>query len=598
MTSGFLRCRDEIIVLMGLIVMVLLTYSQVTGFSVVKVDEIIFFDAAEKYLFHDGAASLWFFPPPYSAYWPPVAIAYVMTIIKLAGLNYYAVHHLANLCLHIACVSALFITLRLITRHLWPSALTAALFAVHPRNVEAVVSLHYCIYTLSTLFCLIALIVYITKKPGPKKYIMIFFCWTAGLLSHPSIIHLPILFILTDFWMQEVQSVRQETPTNRRQKSEWRQKLSSKLPFFIFALIWLSGSLTYGYFTRPPDTILNPISYFKNLPLGAIAYSAYLKMLLWPFAGPPGEQANDLFAGSQSYADIAAAGLMLILVSVYVFRTASKSRWLAVGWIWFLSAMAPFVLFHIHKIDLFESRYTYFPAIGIFIIVSWGGAAAISRLKRYRILLISLTGGVVIGMMITTHQVTIPFKNIDNYMIHQTNGLTPAEKAKKYTDFGLMMLSLGKVPDAISKLQQALLIDDRYPQAHNTLGLALALDGNSREAIRHYKKALTLKPDYIEAHNNLANLLADTNRIEEAINHYEEALRLDPLQFKTHHNLATAFLQKKDIPAAVSHLKKAAAINPDYRISRQLLEHILASGPNPAEFQSPASRSEDPLFSP
>ena len=47
-------------------------------------------------------------------------------------------HHFTNLLLHIASALLLFGLLHRMTRRLWPSALVAALFALHPLHVESV----------------------------------------------------------------------------------------------------------------------------------------------------------------------------------------------------------------------------------------------------------------------------------------------------------------------------------------------------------------------------------------------------------------------------------------------------------------------------
>ena len=47
-------------------------------------------------------------------------------------------HHLTNLLPHAASVAVLFLVLRQMTGQAWPSAMAAALFAVHPLQVEAV----------------------------------------------------------------------------------------------------------------------------------------------------------------------------------------------------------------------------------------------------------------------------------------------------------------------------------------------------------------------------------------------------------------------------------------------------------------------------
>ena len=56
---------------------------------------------------------------------------------QLFGLRAWG-HHLTNVLLHAATAIGLFFVLRRMTGELWPSALVATLFAVHPQHVESV----------------------------------------------------------------------------------------------------------------------------------------------------------------------------------------------------------------------------------------------------------------------------------------------------------------------------------------------------------------------------------------------------------------------------------------------------------------------------
>ena len=67
---------------------------------------------------------------------------------------------------------------------------------------------------------------------------------------------------------------------------------------------------------------------------------------------------------------------------------------------------------------------------------------------------------------------------------------------------------MGRLPEAIEHLQQALRLNPDYIEAYINLGLTLVKAGRLQEAIEHYQQALRLNPDYVEAHINLGNALA------------------------------------------------------------------------------------------
>ena len=63
---------------------------------------------------------------------------------------------------------------------------------------------------------------------------------------------------------------------------------------------------------------------------------------------------------------------------------------------------------------------------------------------------------------------------------------------------------------------------------HVNLGALMLSTGRLTEAIEHLEEAVRLKPQFIEARNRLGNALVLANRLSEAKEQYESILRLDP----------------------------------------------------------------------
>jgi tetratricopeptide (TPR) repeat protein len=101
-------------------------------------------------------------------------------------------------------------------------------------------------------------------------------------------------------------------------------------------------------------------------------------------------------------------------------------------------------------------------------------------------------------------------------------------------------------------------------RAHNNLGKELLLVGRAPEAITHLKDALRLKPDYAKAHNNLGVALVEHGQIAEAIGHYETALQLSSNDGEAHHNLGNALLRIGRIAEAEVHYALALQRKPEF----------------------------------
>jgi len=71
------------------------------------------------------------------------------------------------------------------------------------------------------------------------------------------------------------------------------------------------------------------------------------------------------------------------------------------------------------------------------------------------------------------------------------------------SDLGLALARLGRIPEAIDQLHEALRLNPHSAEAHNNLGLALLASGRTRESIPEFEAALRLKPELRDAVDSL-----------------------------------------------------------------------------------------------
>ena len=75
---------------------------------------------------------------PHAGNWHPLTWLSHMLDWQLFGDTCRAAHHVENVFYHMAAAIVLFLALRMMTGSLWPSAVVAAFFAIHPLRVESV----------------------------------------------------------------------------------------------------------------------------------------------------------------------------------------------------------------------------------------------------------------------------------------------------------------------------------------------------------------------------------------------------------------------------------------------------------------------------
>ena len=114
------------------------------------------------------AGLAWAFTTFHVANWHPLTWISHMIDCQLFGTN-AGRHLLVNALIHVANTLLVFWFLLRATHARWPSALIAALFALHPLHVESVAWASERKDTLSTFFGLLSLIAYVRYAEAPSR---------------------------------------------------------------------------------------------------------------------------------------------------------------------------------------------------------------------------------------------------------------------------------------------------------------------------------------------------------------------------------------------------------------------------------------------
>jgi hypothetical protein len=143
----------------------------------------------------------WAFSAIHTGFWHPLTWLSHALDCQLFGLN-AAGHHYVSLLLHTASAVLLFLVLLEATGAGWPSLVIAALFALHPENVESVAWASERKNVLSMFFFLWALWAYgrYVKRGGVRRYVGVVSLFALGLMAKPQIITLPFVLLLWDYW--------------------------------------------------------------------------------------------------------------------------------------------------------------------------------------------------------------------------------------------------------------------------------------------------------------------------------------------------------------------------------------------------------------
>src|ERR1700726_4056045 len=230
--------RPDLLILLGLAVITFGIYAQVIGHQFIALDDPTYIQ--ENPMVNRGvtrAGLAWAFTTFHATNWHPLTWIAHMIDSQLFGMNAGG-HLLVNALIHVANTLLVFWFLSRTTHARWPSALVAALFALHPLHVESVAWASERKDTLSAFFGLLSLIAYVRYAEAPSR---IRYAWTAitlalGLLAKPMLVTWPLVMLLLDYW-----------PLRRFQQSgQWsvvRGLVVEKIP--LFALVAASAIITF-----------------------------------------------------------------------------------------------------------------------------------------------------------------------------------------------------------------------------------------------------------------------------------------------------------------------------------------------------------------
>jgi Flp pilus assembly protein TadD len=530
---------------------------------------------------------VWALTSTHFSQWHPLTWLSHMLDCQLYGLNAGG-HHFTNLLLHTANTLLLFLVLQGMTGAVWRSAFVAALFGLHPLHVEPVAWVAGRKDVLSTFFWMLVLGFYLrySQAPGFSRYVPVLLCFILGLMAKQMLVTLPFVLLLLDYWplnrFQSVQSVSAINPQIRESENPNRKKLRAVvlllekgplLGIAVVASIVAFVAQHHGGATK--SLALLPVE--VRLENAIVSYAIYIGKTIWPrnlavFYPHPGST----IPGWQ----VATAGLLLVLISVFVIRESRKRPYFPVGWLWYVGTLVPVIQLIQVGDHAMADRYTYVPLIGLFIMMAWGLADMLATWPRGRTLLATLTVAILLSLNIGSQLQTQHWRDsaaLFEHALHVTS-----ENHVAHTNLGVALADQGNLDRAIWHYSQAVIIEPAYVGARLNLASALAEQGKLLEAIVQYSEVLRIKPDYADAHFNMGNTLVRHGELGKAITHYSEALRIKPDDPETHNNLGIALSAQERTAEAVAHFREALRIQPDFPEARHNLSIVLQETTEPA----------------
>ncbi|MGD9338517.1 MAG: tetratricopeptide repeat protein [Syntrophobacterales bacterium] len=564
------KIGGDILVCLLLVAATLTVYWQVRNYEFIRWDDPVY--VTENPHVQAGLSResvVWAFSSAYAGFRIPLTWLSLMLDFEFYGLHAGG-YHVTNLLFHIANTLLLFLVLKLMTGALWRSGFVAALFALHPLHVESVAWVTERKDVLSTLFWMLAMWGYLryVERPGVKRYLVVVLTFTLGLMAKPMVVTLPFVLFLLDFWPLErfrvghpdmnTKATADISNSLKEQRTIVHRLLWEKVPLFVVAAA--SGLMT---FLAKKDVgalwelEIHPVNI--RIANALVSYVKYIEKMMWPrdlavLYPHPGE--------SLPLWQVVGAGLLLLIISIFVIRTAKRRPYLTVGWLWYLGTLVPVIgLLQVGQ-QAMADRFTYIPLIGLFIMIAWGVSNFVDKIPHRSTVLATSAGVLIIVLMICTWKQVRLWQDSTTLFEHTLS--VTSNNYSMHHNLGNMLRESGKVDEAITHYTKALEIRPNHDRAHNNLGIALAHKGRLDDAIYHHSQAIRINPNNIEAYQNLGLILARQRNLDDAIIYFNKALELDPYSADVHTGMGTVLLFQGKLEEATVHFSKALEINPNH----------------------------------
>lgn len=517
----------------------------------------------------DGWQRIWFSLDSPSQYFP---LTYSTFRVEHAlwGLNTTG-YHWVNLLLHVA--NALLVWAVLARLKIPGAWLAAAIFAVHPVQVESVAWITERKNLLMGFFFLLALLAWISLVHERTRRPWFFYClalvlYVLALSAKATACTLPAALFLI-LWLQK--------------KPITKRRVIQIVPFVLLGIAMGLVAVWWERYHQGTSRAVFPfLSPIERILVASRAIWFYLSKIFWP--------SNLTFIYARwNISPMHLLDYIWLLaaiggcVAIYFLRHY-VGRSVEVAAAFFVATLSPvlgFIMLFTFRYTFVADHYQYLACIGPIALASVGIVGLANAFRQYSAVILSVVLLLVASLATLTWRQAGTYSDIET--LWRTTLTRNPECWMAHTNIGLVLFQKGQIDDAIAHYRSALQMQPDWWDAEYNLGTALAAKGQVDEAILHCEKAVSMRPTDPDAQVSLGNLLLHKGQSDEAIAHYQKAITVRPDYFLARYGLGQALLAKGELDSAIQVCRSALFLRPLDSDCHTTLAIALEEKGNPAE---------------
>jgi Tfp pilus assembly protein PilF len=496
----------------------------------------------------------------------PVTEALLWLECRCFGLADLTGYHIVNIVIH--AIDTVLIW-RLLRQLKVPGAfVAAAVFALHPVQVESVAWVTETKNTLSLFFYLVTMwswlrcrgIIGLNTITRPRLlYLLALVAFVLALGSKTTVTTLPPAALLIVWW--------------KYGRIKW-QDLRAILPFFLLAIG--SGILTqwvelHTTGTWNPAWSLSPMQQILVAGRAVCFYSAKLLLPIHLSFAYPRWMVHPDHVGEYIYP----IGVAIVLAGLWGFRN-KIGRGPVVALLFFVGTLMPALgFFHVlyQRYSFVADHFQYLASIGPLTLLAAMGSTASQRVGGRRLYGI-IVGCILISLCLATANSVKRFRS-DEAIWEQAIRLDP-DSPLAGVNYGSDLIDDGRYSEAEQWLSRMARIHPEGAASWAGLGRIAETRRQFRVAEQYYARAVQLEPIEPRFRFQLGNMLLIGGDFNGAIQQYKAALQTDPDWAELHDNLGVCYLHLNEIDLAEAEFQRALELKPDAPLARKHLEQAAA----------------------
>jgi cytochrome c-type biogenesis protein CcmH/NrfG len=477
--------------------------------------------------------------------------------------------HIANLILHALTVIVVYRVLALLVKKPWPAAAGAAVFALHPVQVEPVAWAMGLRDVLCGLFAVTAIWQYllaISEIGGRAKcrYIAATVAYALAVLSKPSAITTPFIAAVLE-WAAEPRMYMRGFEAHKR----WR-RMALRLGVWIVMAIPIALIARHAQPShRISETV--PILHRPIVALDAIAF--YVGKIIWPMnlCIDYGRSPAKIYHSHQAYW----TWLIPTAIAIALLVWARRRPMILAGAAVFVLGLLPvlgFVGFDFQSYSTVADRFLYVPMLGVSLMAaSILATPAAARHAR----IVATAVSVLLGMLaFDSFRQTWVWRDTDSLFAHSV-AIDPLGPAVNDC-LAHLALGAGDGPGAQMHAAASILGNPDRSQGYVLLAAAFRLQGLNKQALDAAMAAYQMEPNDPDVLTGLATVLGDAGRDTEAAELFRKSIRMDPTSPWSHYDFGVHLFNIGKKTEALAELRTAAELAPTSAIVQAQIGDVLA----------------------